>query len=70
MIAIDELKSTIARLNLLADNTDSADEKIMTNVIVTNLVEIAKQAEMISDSPQFKQQAEIEQEAMRKEKNK
>lgn len=68
MIAIDELKSTIARLNLLADNTGSAEEKIMANVIVTNLVEIAKQAEMISGSPQFKQQVEIEQEAMRKEK--
>ena len=70
MIAIDELKSTIARLNLLADNTGSAEEKILVNVIVTNLVEIAKQAEMISGSPQFKQQAEIEQEAMRKEKDK
>lgn len=68
MIAIDELKSMIARLNLLADNTGSAEEKIMANVIVTNLVEIAKQAEMISCSPQFKQQVEIEQEAMRKEK--
>ena len=62
MIAIDELKSTIARINLLADNTGSAEEKIMANVIVTNLIEIAKQAEMISDSPQFKQQVKLEKE--------
>lgn len=62
MIAIDELKSMIARFNLLADNTSSVEEKIMANVIVTNLVEIAKQAEMISVSPQFKQQVELEKE--------
>lgn len=62
MIAIDELKSTIARFNLLADNTSSVEEKIMANVIVTNLIEIAKQAEMISVSPQFKQQVELEKE--------
>lgn len=62
MIATDEIKATINRLNLLATNTESAEEKIMANLLVANLGELMKQAVLISGSPQFKQQVELEKE--------
>jgi len=68
MIAADEIKATINRLNLLATNTESAEEKIMANLLVANLGELMKQAILIAGSPQFKQQVEQEQSEMKGEK--
>jgi hypothetical protein len=68
MIATDEIKATINRLNLLANNTESAEEKIMANLLVANLGELMKQAILIAGSPQFKQQVEQEQSEMKGEK--
>lgn len=68
MIATDEIKATINRLNLLANNTESAEEKIMANLLVANLSELMKQAVLIAGSPQFKQQVEQEQSEMKGEK--
>lgn len=62
MIASDEIKATINRLNLLANNTESVEEKIMANFLVANLGELMKQAVLIAGSPQFKQQVELEKE--------
>lgn len=62
MIASDEIKATINRLNLLATNTESVEEKIMANLLVANLGELIKQAVLIAGSPQFKQQVELEKE--------
>lgn len=56
MICIDELKSTFNRIILLQNNTSSVEEKIMANVIVQNLGPMLKQLEMMSGSPQFKQE--------------
>lgn len=42
MIAIDELKATARRLELLHNNTDSAEEKIISNILMGNLLELAK----------------------------
>jgi hypothetical protein len=68
MIAIDEIKATANRLKVLADNTKSVEEKVMANFLCTNLIEIAAQANLISKSPQFKQQVEQEQSEMKGEK--
>lgn len=68
MIATDEIKATINRLNLLATNTESVEEKIMANLLVANLGELMKQAVFIAGSPQFKQQVEQEQSEMKGEK--
>ena len=68
MIATDEIKATINRLNLLANNTESAEEKIMANLLVANLGELMKQAVLIAGSPQFKQQVELEKENTEDEK--
>lgn len=68
MIATDEIKATINRLNLLANNTESAEEKIMANLLAANLGELMKQAVLIAGSPQFKQQVEQEQSEMKGEK--
>lgn len=68
MIATDEIKATINRLNLLANNTESVEEKIMANLLVANLGELMKQAVLIAGSPQFKQQVELEKENAEDEK--
>lgn len=68
MIAIDEIKATANRLKVLADNTEFVEEKVMANFLCTNLIEIAAQANLISKSPQFKQQVEQEQSEMKGEK--
>lgn len=68
MIATDEIKATINRLNLIANNTESAEEKIMANLLVANLDELMKQAVLIASSPQFKQQVELEKENAEDEK--
>lgn len=68
MIAIDEIKATANRLKVLADNTESVEEMVMANFLCTNLIEIAAQANLISKSPQFKQQVEQEQSEMKGEK--
>ena len=56
MICIDELKSTFNRIILLQNNTGSVEEEIMANVIVQHLGPMLKQLEMMSGSPQFKQE--------------
>ena len=56
MICIDELKSIFNRIILLQNNTDSVEEEIMSNVIVQNIGPMLKQLEMMSGSPQFKQE--------------
>ena len=63
MIAIDELKATARRLELLQNNTESAEEKIISNILMGNLLELAKQAEMLSKSPQFQSQVEMQKNA-------
>lgn len=68
MIVTDEIKATINRLNQLANNTESVEEKIMANLLVVNLGELMKQAVLIAGSPQFKQQVEQEQTEMKGEK--
>lgn len=68
MIATDEIKATINRLNLLATNTESVEEKLMANLLVANLGELMKQAVLIANSPQFKQQVELEKENAEDEK--
>lgn len=60
MIALDELKSTINRLGILMSNSESIEEKLMANLLITNLSEMYKQAEMIANSSQFKQQVQQE----------
>lgn len=56
MICIDELKATFNRIILLQNNTGSVEEEIMSNVIAQNLGPMLKQLEMMSGSPQFKQE--------------
>ena len=63
MIASDELKATARRLEVLHNKTESAEEKIISNILMGNLLELAKQAEMLSKSPQFQSQVEMQKNA-------
>lgn len=58
MICIEELTSTIKRLQLLKDNTDSPEEIVATDLMITNLTNLDRQFGMLIDSPEFKQMVE------------
>lgn len=58
MICIEELNSTIKRLQLLKDNTDSPEEIVATDLMITNLTNLARQFGMLLDTPDFKQMVE------------
>ena len=58
MICTEELNSTIKRLQLLKDNTDSPEEIVATDLMITNLTNLARQFGMLLDSPDFKQMVE------------
>lgn len=58
MICIEELNSTIKRLQLLKDNTDSPEEIVATDLMITNLTNLARQFSMLLDTPDFKQMVE------------
>lgn len=58
MICTEELNSTIKRLQLLKDNTDSPEEIVATDLMITNLTNLARQFGMLLDSTEFKQMVE------------
>jgi len=58
MICMEELTATIKRLQLLKDNTDSPEEIVSTDLMITNLTNLARQFGMLLDSPDFKQMVE------------
>ena len=58
MICVEELTSTIKRLQLLKDNTDSPEEIVATDLMITNLTNLARQFGMLLDTPDFKQMVE------------
>ena len=58
MICTEELNSTIKRLQLLKDNTDSPEEIVATDLMITNLTNLARQFVMLLDTPDFKQMVE------------
>lgn len=58
MICVEELTSTIKRLKLLKDNTDSPEEIVATDLMISNLTNLARQLGMLLDSPDFKQMVE------------
>lgn len=58
MICTEELNSTIKRLQLLKDNTDSPEEIVATDLMITNLTNLARQFSMLLDTPNFKQMVE------------
>lgn len=58
MICIEELTATIKRLQLLKDNTDSPEEIVATDLMITNLTNLARQLGMLLDTPNFKQMVE------------
>ena len=58
MICTEELTATIKRLQLLKDNTDSPEEIVATDLMITNLTNLARQFSMLLDTPDFKQMVE------------
>lgn len=58
MICFEELTATIKRLQLLKDNTDSPEEIVATDLMITNFTNLARQFGMLLDSPEFKQMVE------------
>lgn len=66
MIAIDELKFTAKRLDILKESTDNIEEKVMVEMITQNLLNIANQFEMFSKTNEF---AELVKEYLQKKQD-
>lgn len=58
MIANDELKATVKRLELIVNNCDNPVEQYAAMLIIQNLSGLTKQVDVISNTPEFKAQAE------------
>lgn len=58
MICLDELQSTIKRINIIKDNSDSTEEQTMADILLNNLSQLLGQAEMIVDTTEFKREVE------------
>ena len=58
MIANDELKATLKRLELIVNNCENPVEQYAAMLMIQNLSGLTKQVDMISDTPEFKAQAE------------
>ena len=58
MIANDELKATVKRLELIVNNCDNPVEQYAAMLIIQNLSGLTKQVDVISNTPEFKEQAE------------
>lgn len=58
MICLDELQSTIKRINIIKDNSDSTEEQTMADILLNNLSQLLGQARMIVDTPEFKMEVE------------
>jgi hypothetical protein len=58
MICLDELQSTIKRINLIKDNSDSTEEQTMADILLNNLSQLLGQAKMLCDTPEFKMEVE------------
>lgn len=55
MICIEELTYTIKRLELLKNNTENPEEIVATDLMITNLTNLARQFNVLIDTPDFKQ---------------
>jgi len=60
MIAVDELNSTLKRLELLHDNTESPEERVLVRVLMQSILPILQQVEIFVKSPQYQQLVEEE----------
>lgn len=58
LIANEELKSMIKRLELIVNNCDNAQEKYGALIVIQNLSNMTKQLDSLEDSSEFKAQAE------------
>lgn len=53
MICIEELMSTVKRLELLKENIDSPEEKVATDLMISNLSNLIAQFNAFIESPDF-----------------
>lgn len=58
LIANDELKATVKRLELIVNNCDNAQEKYGALIVIQNLSNMTKQLDSLEDSSEFKAQVE------------
>ena len=55
MICIEELNATIKRLELLKNNVDNPEEIVATDLMINNLTNLARQFNILIDTPDFKE---------------
>lgn len=53
MISTDEVNATIARLKIIANNTESTEERAMATMLMNNIQQLVEQFIQLQKSPQW-----------------
>lgn len=53
MISTDEVNATIARLKIIANNTESTEERAMATLLMNNIQQLVEQFIQLQKSPQW-----------------
>lgn len=56
MIILEELESTLKRMEIIANNSDNPEEKVMYSIMKNNLYTILVQAKQLAETSEFKEE--------------
>ena len=56
MIILEELETTLKRMEIIANNSDNPEEKVMYSIIKNNLYTFLVQAKQLAETAEFKEE--------------
>lgn len=56
MIILEELESTLKRMEIIANNSDNPEEKVMYTIMKNNLYTFLVQAKQLAETSEFKEE--------------
>mgnify|MGYP006378253365 FL=1 len=56
MIILEELESTLKRMEIIANNSDNPEEKVMYSIMKNNLYTFLVQAKQLAETAEFKEE--------------
>lgn len=56
MIILEELESTLKRMEIIANNSDNPEEKVIYSIMKNNLYTFLVQAKQLAETAEFKEE--------------
>ena len=56
MIILEELESTLKRMEIISNNSDNPEEKVMYSIMKNNLYTFLVQAKQLAETSEFKEE--------------